>query len=117
MTDDTIKIQMRTADEVRATRRVILYKDGCEREFYLPKAEWEWCHDCKEYDQEKHCCPRWTKTIRKTVAELEDHYGNYITKYDKTLAIDYPNTDDIQVILLMDDEGFTRAFDERRADD
>lgn len=31
----------------------------------------EWCHDCKEYDQEAHCCHRWTKTIRKTVDELK----------------------------------------------
>ena len=35
----------------------------------------EWCTDCKEYDQEAHCCHRWTKVIRKTVAELEEHYG------------------------------------------
>lgn len=31
----------------------------------------EWCHDCKEYDQERHCCPRWNRVIRKTVDELE----------------------------------------------
>ena len=31
----------------------------------------EWCHDCKEYDQEAHCCHRWTKAIRKTVDELK----------------------------------------------
>lgn len=30
----------------------------------------EWCHDCKEYDQERHCCPRWNRVIRKTVDEL-----------------------------------------------
>lgn len=33
--------------------------------------EFEWCHDCKEYDQEKHCCHRWTKVIRQTVEELK----------------------------------------------
>jgi len=31
----------------------------------------EWCTDCKEYDQEKHCCHRWTKCIRQTVTELK----------------------------------------------
>ena len=39
----------------------------------LPSAEeesFEWCTDCKEYDQEKHCCPRWTKVIRNTVEEI-----------------------------------------------
>lgn len=33
--------------------------------------EFEWCTDCKEYDQEHHCCHRATKVIRKTVEELE----------------------------------------------
>lgn len=39
----------------------------------LPSAEdesFEWCADCKEYDQEKHCCHRWTKVIRNTVEEI-----------------------------------------------
>lgn len=31
----------------------------------------EWCTNCKEYDQEKHCCPRWNKVIRKTVEEMQ----------------------------------------------
>lgn len=29
----------------------------------------EWCSDCKEYDQEKHCCPRWNRVIRQTLSE------------------------------------------------
>lgn len=29
----------------------------------------EWCTDCKEYDQEKHCCPRWNRVIRQTLSE------------------------------------------------
>lgn len=33
--------------------------------------KFEWCHDCKEYDQTAHCCHRWTKVIRQTVAELK----------------------------------------------
>lgn len=83
----------------------------------IEDTEYEWCHDCKEYDQEKHCCHRWTKVIRNTVAELEVHYGKYITKTDQALVIDYPNTDDIKTIIVMDDEGFTRVFVERRSDD
>ena len=31
----------------------------------------EWCHDCKEYDKEKHCCPRSNMVIRRTVEELK----------------------------------------------
>lgn len=29
----------------------------------------EWCSDCKEYDQERHCCPRFNRVIRKTLSE------------------------------------------------
>ena len=37
--------------------------------------EFEWCHDCKEYDQERHCCHRWTKVIRQTVEEVKQQYA------------------------------------------
>lgn len=32
----------------------------------------EWCTDCKEYDQEKHCCPRWNRVIRTTLQEVQE---------------------------------------------
>ena len=31
----------------------------------------EWCHDCKEYDQERHCCPRFNRVIKQTKEEFE----------------------------------------------
>lgn len=31
----------------------------------------KWCTDCKEYDQENHCCHRWSKVIRDTVEEIK----------------------------------------------
>ena len=31
----------------------------------------EWCTDCKEYDQESHCCHRWSKMIQKTIEEMQ----------------------------------------------
>jgi hypothetical protein len=50
------------------------------REYFISPAEpepevFEWCHDCKEYDQEKHCCHRWTKVIRNTVEEVKSQYA------------------------------------------
>ena len=30
-------------------------------------SDFEWCTDCKEYDHEKHCCPRFNKVIRHTL--------------------------------------------------
>lgn len=46
-------------------------KSGKTVEFAKVSEEFEWCHDCKEYDAERHCCPRWTKVIRETVKELK----------------------------------------------
>ena len=62
-------------------------KDDCFKLNEKYKAEWldisnipsitpqepqsfKWCTDCKEYDQEKHCCHRYSKVIRNTVAEI-----------------------------------------------
>ena len=32
----------------------------------------EWCKTCKEYDQDKHCCPRYNKVIRVAVEEIKE---------------------------------------------
>lgn len=34
----------------------------------------KWCTDCKEYDQDEHCCHRWSKAIRDTIEELKEEY-------------------------------------------
>ena len=38
----------------------------------------EWCATCKEYDQEKHCCPRWNKVIRRTVTDMKNAKPHWI---------------------------------------
>lgn len=42
----------------------------------------KWCTDCKEYDQEKHCCHRWSKVIRDTVEEMkqEPRKGHWLRR-------------------------------------
>lgn len=30
----------------------------------------EWCTDCKEYDTERNCCPRFNRVIREAVREM-----------------------------------------------
>ena len=32
----------------------------------------EWCYDCKEYDAERHCCPRFNRVIREAVEEAKE---------------------------------------------
>lgn len=44
----------------------------------LPSAEPEmnfdeWCTDCKEYDHEKHCCPRFNRVIQNALEELNEN--------------------------------------------
>ena len=51
------------------------WQEAIDRIKALPSAEeesFEWCNNCKEYDQEKHCCHRWTKVIRNTVEEIRN---------------------------------------------
>ena len=47
----------------------------------------EWCTDCKEYDQEKHCCHRWTKCIRETVEEIKENDRDFFDKYAEESTI------------------------------
>ena len=46
----------------------------------------EWCVDCKEYDVERHCCPRYNRVIRNalkdaqpTTDELDNAYAHGYT--------------------------------------
>ena len=39
----------------------------------------EWCHDCSEFNHDKHCCPRYNKVIRNAVKETkEPKVGHWI---------------------------------------
>ena len=41
----------------------------------------EWCSDCKEYDTERKCCPRWNRVIRETVKDVQPRKkGKWIHK-------------------------------------
>lgn len=33
----------------------------------------EWCTDCKEYDHDKHCCPRFNRVIAETIKEAKEN--------------------------------------------
>ena len=55
--------------------KAVLYELKC-----LPSAQPEldeWCTDCKEYDQERHCCPRWNRVIRNTLKDAERKPGRW----------------------------------------
>ena len=91
----------------------------------VPSAEledFEWCHDCKEYDQDKHCCHRWTKVIRNTVEEIKTNYWRWIpvtealpeeevtvlvsAHYDGDKCYDYKPNDYVTTAEYMDGRWF-----------
>ena len=46
----------------------------------------EWCTDCKEYDHEKHCCPRFNRVIRTT---LNEAVANLKSEFESAEYEDY----------------------------
>lgn len=42
----------------------------------------EWCTDCKEYDHEKHCCPRYNRVIREALGEIQSERKSVIYYVD-----------------------------------
>lgn len=71
--------------------------------------EFEWCHDCKEYDQERHCCPRFNSVIRKTVQECREGYNiiyckecEYYHNFGNFGKCDYFSIDERSVEILTD---------------
>ena len=56
-----------------------IFIDG--KEVIHDTSVFEWCHDCKEYDQEKHCCHRWSKVIKQTIDEVTVRQGKWLRAY------------------------------------
>ena len=72
----------------------------------------EWCTDCKEYDHEKHCCPRWNRVIRKTAEEVRQNaeaeqrwipVEERLPEYGESVLCYYED-DDYGVNHIIDDE-------------
>lgn len=61
----------------------------------------DWCHDCKEYDNDRHCCPRWKRVIRNTVEEIKaEHRWIPVTER-------LPEDDEEVIVSCTDDSGDT----------
>lgn len=80
--DGTLTVQMPTIKEAKAVDKIVVYADTYKQEYHKPR-EREWCHTCKEYDQERHCCLRFICVIGRTVMELEEEYKPKVGKWVK----------------------------------
>ena len=56
----------------------------------------EWCDDCKEYDTEKKCCPRFNKVIRGAM--------NREPNADGTLEVKVEDATKVGRVLISDDK-------------
>ena len=73
---------------------IILSLPSAQTEYKLD----EWCTDCKEYDNEMHCCPRFNRVIRTAIEDskvgkwisckerLPEHSGDYIVTIKSNAA-------------------------------
>ena len=60
----------------------------------------EWCTDCKEYDQEKHCCHRFGRVIRQTQEEYLEQIPKWIPCSERM-----PEDDTEVIVSCTDDSG------------
>lgn len=68
--------------------RKLLLDELLQVVFELPSAQPEpnydeWCTDCKEYDQEQHCCPRWNRVIRQTLKDAQPEQPSYVAEIEE----------------------------------
>ena len=69
----------------------------------------EWCHDCKEYDTEKGCCPRWGQVIRTALADAQQEIIRCKDcKYYRPM-IDQDDLCDYRQMQVFDDDFCSRA--------
>ena len=67
----------------------------------------EWCTDCKEYDHEKHCCPRFNRVIRTTlneaVANLKEEFESAECEdYEHATLVDIKEPLKVSVVRCKD---------------
>ena len=56
----------------------------------------EWCTDCKEYDTEKNCCPRFNRVIREAMKRVPHEDG--------TLEVKVEDATKVGRVLIADDK-------------
>ena len=82
--DENAKMEI-SVNDMREIADIFRKKARAERQLtekvldYNPN---EWCHDCSEYNQDKHCCHRWSKVIRNTVEEMKQPCEDAISRED-----------------------------------
>ena len=95
--------------ELQPKNKLIEKVDAIKSIIMVPSAQPEyrldeWCTDCKEYDHERHCCPRFNRVIRATLQEVQAEQPEIV------MCARLWNQ-------LIDDDDFFCADGERRSED
>ena len=80
----------------------------------------KWCTDCREYDQEKHCCHRWSKVIRDTVEEIEQEQEPILDRVkaeilDNAFSVVNPKNT-YEYINVLDLDSIEKILDRHKAE-
>lgn len=60
----------------------------------------EWCTDCREYDNERHCCPRFNRVIRETAEEVRQNAEPRWIPCSERLP-EHPENDDYYLVTIQ----------------
>ena len=72
----------------------------------------EWCNTCREYDTERHCCPRFNKVIREALKDAQPEVVHCRDcRYENTGECEYKFG-----LLVANDENFC-SYGERRKEE
>jgi hypothetical protein len=70
--ESMIKVLRYKAEHIKARIKPEFFLEVADALEQQPKYNTdEWCHDCSEYNQDKHCCPRFNRVIRNAVEEIK----------------------------------------------
>lgn len=96
---DTDPVEEVVEEAIMATKRAITIDiealPPAQPEYKLD----EWCENCKEYNQERHCCPRFNRVIRETVDEMKAS-SQWIPVSERL-----PEIDEEVIVSCIDDSG------------
>lgn len=76
----------------------------------------EWCTGCKEYNTEKHCCPRFNQVIRRTMNERINDVLDEIKTEITEEETECPSSDDYFIGMKHGLKYACRIIDKHRAE-
>ena len=84
--DETEEALGNAIEEIKKRPAADVVERKCDEEF-------EWCTDCKEYDHDRHCCPRFSRVINTTLQDIRVEVVEDIIELINNAAVVSPSKD------------------------